>query len=101
MASGAMQACIVGIGETEYRRWGGFTDRSELGLACEAIKRAVGDAGFALDLVDGLCSYGNDRSDPNLLQDALGLPELRFTSMVWGGGGTGSVGPLLHAKLAV
>lgn len=97
----ATQACIVGIGETEYRRWGGFLDRSELALACEALVKAAADAGIDVGLVDGLCSYGADRNDPNYLQDALGLPKLRYTSMVWGGGGTGSVGPLLHAKLAV
>ena len=95
------RACIVGIGETEYRRWGGFADRSELSLACEALLRAAADAGIAPDQVDGLCSYGGDRNEPSYLQDALGLPELRYTSLVWGGGGTGSVGPLLHAALAV
>lgn len=98
---GPRAACIVGLGETEYRKWGGFTDRSELELACEAIKRAVADAGLTLNDVDGLCSYAGDANEPSYIQDVLGIPELRFTSMVWGGGGTGSCGPLLHATMAV
>lgn len=95
------QACIVGIGQTEYRKWGGFTDRSELQLACEAIKGATDDAGLDLDQVDGLCSYAADRNEPSFLQDALGLGRLRFISMVWGGGGAGSCGALLHAVTAI
>lgn len=98
---GPNAACIVGLGETEYRKWGGFTDRSELELACEAIKRAIADSGLELNEVDGLCSYAGDANEPSYVQDVLGLPELRFTSMVWGGGGTGSCGPLLHAAMAV
>ena len=34
------RVCIAGVGETEYRRWGGITDRSEFRLACEAILEA-------------------------------------------------------------
>lgn len=95
------QACVVGIGESEYRRWGGFTDVSELALACIAIKRACADAGLPVDKVDGLVSYAADRNEPSYLQDALGLPALRFASMAWGGGGTGACATLLQAQLAV
>jgi acetyl-CoA acetyltransferase len=101
MAAPGSQACIAGIGETEYRRWGGFTDRSELQLACEAIKRACDEAGIDVDAVDGICSYGGDRNEPSFIQDALGMPALRFASMVWGGGGAGSCGALFHAAMAV
>ncbi|MGE3927781.1 MAG: acetyl-CoA acetyltransferase [Lautropia sp.] len=95
------QACIVGIGETEYRRWGGFADRSELQLACEAICAACADAGLEVEEVDGLCSYGGDRNEPSFLQDALGLPRLRYATLVWGGGGAGACGAILHAATAV
>ena len=30
-------ACLVGIGETRYAKWGGITDTSEYQLAIEAI----------------------------------------------------------------
>jgi acetyl-CoA acetyltransferase len=100
-SKGGNAACIVGVGETEYRRWGGFTDRSEIALACDAIIAAVEDAGLKISDVDGLASYAGDRNEPNLIQDALGLPDLRFAGMVWGGGGTGACGSLLQAVLAV
>lgn len=98
---GARAACVVGVGETEYRRWGGFTDRSELSLACEAVLIALADAGLSVGDVDGLTSYGGDANEPSRLQDALGLTEVRFASMVWGGGGTGSCGGLMQAAIAV
>ena len=101
MALPGQQAAIVGIGETEYRRWGGIADRSELQLACEAIKAACDDAGIDVDEVDGMCSYGGDRNEPSFIQDALGMAGLRFTSMVWGGGGAGSCGAMFHAATAV
>ncbi len=101
MGTAGSQACVVGIAQTEYRRWGGFTDRSELQLACEVVAGAAADAGLALDEVDGLCSYAEDRSEPALLQAALGLPALRFASLVWGGHGTGSCAALQHAASAV
>lgn len=101
MATPGRQACVTGIGETEYRRWGGFADRSELQLACEAVLRACADAGVPVGAVDGICSYGGDRNEPSFLQDALGLPALRYAAMVWGGGGAGSCGALFHAAMAV
>jgi acetyl-CoA acetyltransferase len=101
MVTRATRACIVGIGETEYRRWGGFEDRSELQLACEAILAATRDAGIEIDAVDGLASYAGDRNEPSFVQDVIGLPRLRFAAMAWGGGGGGSCGALLHAATAV
>jgi acetyl-CoA acetyltransferase len=101
MTNAGRQACIVGIGESEYRRWGGFQDRSELALACEAIRKAAADAGVAVDEIDGLVSFAADRNEPSLLQDSLGLPNIRFATMAWGGGGTGACSTLLQAQLAV
>src|SRR5258706_4390638 len=61
------RACIVGVGETRYARWGGITDRSEHGLALDAIMAAVADAGLAIDDVDGLTSFAGDRNDAVIL----------------------------------
>lgn len=94
-------ACVAGIGETEYTKWGGIMDRSELGLACEAIVKACADAALPVAAIDGVASYAYDRNEPARLQEALGLPDLRWSSMVWGGGGTGSFGSLAHASAAV
>lgn len=101
MTNPADQACIVGIGTTDFARWGGITDRSELRLACDAIMAAAADAGLPVSEVDGFASYSNDRNEPALLQVELGIPQLRFASMVWGGGGGGSCGALAHAVAAV
>lgn len=101
MKNASQQACIVGIGETAYTRWGQMADRGEWSLACEAVLKAVDNAGLKIDKVDGLASFSNDSSLPWLMQQALGLPNLGFTSMVWGGGGSGTCGALAHAAMAV
>ena len=101
MNSATTQACIVGVGETAYTRWGQMSDRGEWRLACEAVINAVNDAGLDIDQIDGLASFSNDTSLPWLMQQALGLPRLGFTSMVWGGGGTGTCGAIAHAAAAV
>lgn len=93
--------CIVGVGETRYARWGGITDASEHALALEAIVRAVADAGLEVDAVDGLVSFAGDRNDPAFLAFDLGLPELRFASMVWLPGGGGACAAVAAAALAV
>lgn len=99
--SKATRAHIVGIGETDYTRWGGIADRSEFQLACEAIVTAAADAGLAPSEIDGFASYSDDSSGPSLLMVALGIDQLRHTSMVWGGGGGGSCGALANAVAAV
>ena len=95
------RACIVGVGETRYARWGGITDASEHALALEAILRAVADAGLSVDAVDGLTSFAGDRNDPAFLAWHLGLPELRFANMAWLPGGGGGCAAVANAALAV
>jgi acetyl-CoA acetyltransferase len=101
MTAARSRACIVGIGETEYRRWGGIEDRSEFQLACQAIGAAAADAGIAVSAIDGFATYAELRIDAATLQLALGIPRLRFSSSVWGGRGGGSCGALAHAAMAV
>ncbi len=97
----ARRACIVGIGQTEYRRWGGITDRSEFQLACQAIMAAASDAGIALTQLDGFATWAEPRIEAATLQLALGVPRLRYSSSVWGGRGGGTCGAVAHAALAV
>lgn len=92
---------IVGIGETRYSRRGEQAARGEWALACEAVTRACADAGLNPHDLDGLCSFSGDASLPWLMQSALGMRQVRFASMVWGGGGTGACGALAHAVAAV
>jgi acetyl-CoA acetyltransferase len=92
------QACIVGIGHTEYTKDSG---RSEMRLACEAIRQAVEDAGLQTADIDGIVKYRMDNNDPMLLARALGIPRLRyFAEMPYDGGG-GPVGTVLLAAMAV
>ena len=70
------KTCIVGIGETEYTRWG-RAKQGEFALALEAIQRAVADAGLSIDQIDGFASYSDDRNQALRLSNALGKP-VRF-----------------------
>jgi len=100
-AAFADRTAIVGIGETEYTRHGGITDRSEFTLCCEAIRKAADDAGLDVKEIDGFCSYAAERHEPVQVQVALGIPELRFSNMVWGAGGGGCSGAVMNAAMAV
>lgn len=95
------QACIIGIGHTEYTRWGKITDRSEFQLACEAVLAAAADAGIHCAEIDGFASFANDRNEPSIMQIALGTRQVRHASMVWGGGGGGASAAVAHAAAAV
>jgi len=95
------QACIVGIGESEYVRWGGIQDRSQFQITAEAILAALDDAGLRPEDVDGFASFSNDANEGALMQVALGIPQLRYCAMLWGGGGGGSCGAISLAAAAV
>lgn len=94
-------ACIVGIGQSEYSRWGEMGQRTELDLTIEAVLSACSDSGLSSHLVDGYASFSDDRNEPALIMSALGGEQLRWSSIVWGGGGGGSCGALAHAAAAV
>jgi acetyl-CoA acetyltransferase len=95
------EACIVGLGETDYFKQGTVTERSEFELACEAIKKAVDDAGLDIEEIDGFSSFANDRNKASIVADALGVPEVKFSNKVWGGGGCGGSGAVMNAAMAV
>ncbi len=95
------RAHLVGVGETRYTRWGKIGDVSEHALACEAIARAVADAGLSMNDVDGLASFAEDRNEAVFLAAELGLPTLRFGNMVWMPGGGGGCAAIGNAAMAV
>lgn len=101
MVNNRHRPAIVGIGQSEYTRWGGITGISQFGLAARAIVAALDDAGLDAQAIDGFASFSNDDNEAALMQLALGIPRLRWTSMVWGGGGGGSVASLAQACAAV
>ena len=81
------KAAIVGIGETEFS-WD--SGRSEIQLACEAIKAACDDAGISPHQIDGLVRYEMDSNHETLLVQSLGIPNLRHWESVSYGGGAGN-----------
>ncbi len=91
---------IAGIGETTYYKRG-TAPRGQLGLCAEAVLRACADAGVDPHDIDGVASYGHDLNDGPKLSEALGFRELRWSSMVFGGGGGSSVGALAQAAAAI
>ena len=94
------KVAIVGIGETRYYK-AGQSPVSEFQLALEAIQKAVADAGLRVEDIDGFASYSDDRNDPVRLAAALGVPQIQFSNMHWGGGGGGVAGAVGNAAAAV
>jgi len=93
------RACIVGIGTTTFYRRGGSGDTTELELMCEATLKAVDDAGLSVDDIDGFSLYGGGY-DTGMLSQTLGVPEVRYSVSMTGGGG-GSQGTVANAAAAV
>jgi UDP-glucuronate 4-epimerase len=89
------KAAIVGIGATPYYKRGQSLPQTLLELAGKATLAALDDAGLTVDDVDGLALYSMGLGgDTSLFAQTLGIPEVRFTAMLTGGGGgaAGSVG---------
>lgn len=91
---------IAGVGETTYYKRGQSPD-PEFKLVLKAILNACDDAGISPRQIDGFCSYSNDRNTPARLANALGLAELRYSNMQWGGGGGGAAGAVQNAAGAI
>ena len=86
---GARQAAVAGIGQTQYAKDMG---RTELDLACEAVRAACADAGLDVTAVDGFVSYHIEQVAEIDLMAALGIPELRVMARTpSGGGGAASI----------
>src|SRR5437763_8688293 len=94
------RVAVAGVGETAYYRHGNSPD-PEFVLCLKAILAAASDAGINPREIDGFASYSNDRNDPPSLATALGINELRFSNMQWGGGGGGGAGAMANAAAAV
>lgn len=91
------RAAIVGIGQTEFSKNSG---RSELQLACEAVKAALDDAGLSPADVDGMTTFTMDANDEIEVARAVGIGDLTFFSRIPYGGGA-AIGVLQQAVMAV
>src|SRR5947199_1464045 len=87
------KCAVAGVGSTPYYRRGESLPQLPMELAAKALLAACADAGVLIDDVDGLALYSMG-FDTSLFAQWLGLPEIRFTAMLTGGGGgaAGSVG---------
>jgi len=94
------KVAIAGVGESAYYKRG-KAPVPEFKLAVEAITKAAADAGIAVTDIDGFASYSDDRNSAVRLAAALGLPQLRFANMMWGGGGGGGSGAVGNAAAAI
>ena len=97
MSSLSGKTAIAGIGQTEFSKESG---RSELQLACEAVKAAIDDAGLAPADIDGMVTFTMDASDEIEVARNVGIGDLTFFSRVPHGGGA-AAGTVAHAAMAV
>jgi len=91
------KAAIVGIGQSEFSKNIG---RSERSIALEAIGLALEDAGVTADEVDGLVRFDLESSTEVEIAYNLGIPNLRFFAEAGYGGG-GGCATLALAAMAV
>lgn len=92
------KAAITGIGETEYTKGSGMSDKA---LQLQAVERAIADAGLARDEIDGLIPtpIGPGFTAEGFAEN-LGLKDLRFSVTIHFGGANGITG-LQAAAMAV
>jgi acetyl-CoA acetyltransferase len=94
------RCAIVGVGSTPYYRHGESFPQTNLELAGKALMAAVEDAGLGVDDVDGFALYSGGGVDVSLLAQVLGIPNVRFTATLTGGGG-GAAGAIGLAAAAI
>lgn len=70
------KAAIVGIGATEFSKDSG---RTEMQLACEAVKAALDDAGIKGADIDGMATFSMDHNWENEILRQVGGKELKFS----------------------
>lgn len=90
-------AAVVGIGQTEFSKESG---RTELQLACEAVKAALLDAGLTPADVDGMVTFNIDGNEEIEVARNVGIGELTFFTRVPHGGGA-AAGTVVQAAMAV
>ena len=81
------QVAIAGVGQTPFTRNSGV---SALALAVMSARDAIADAGLTPKDIDGLILfYSNEPISAERIAANLGIPELRWSLNVAGGGNNG------------
>ena len=91
------KAALVGIGQTEFSKESG---RSEMQLACEAVKAAIDDAGLRPADIDGMVTFSVDDNEEIEVARNVGIRDLSFFTRVPHGGGA-AAGTVMQAAMAV
>jgi acetyl-CoA acetyltransferase len=73
----------------------------EILLCLHAILAAAKDATIDVTDIDGFVGYAGERNHAVRLANALGVRELRWSTMQWGGGGGGGAGAVQQAAAAI
>ena len=94
------QTAVAGVGESQYYRHGESPHR-EFVLTMQAVLAACQHAGIDPKSIDGFVSFSDDRNSAMRVSSALGVRELRWSTMQWGGGGAGGSGAVQQAAAAV
>jgi acetyl-CoA acetyltransferase len=91
---------IAGIGQTPFykRATSPFSERKQV---LQAIVDAAADAGISPSEIDGFATYSHDHQNGTTLMTELGTNELRWSSMVHGGGGGGIPAAIGMASAAI
>src|ERR1700730_4138732 len=97
MSSLGGKAAITGIGQTEFSKESG---RSELQLACEAVKAAIDDAGLRPGDIDGMVTFTMDSNEEIEVARGVGIGSLTFFTRVPHGSGA-AAGTVVQAAMAV
>ena len=81
------KAAVTGVGETDYSKASGLSDRA---LQLQAIERAIADAGIRRQDIDGVIPspHGSGFTAEGV-SEHLGLRELRFSATLHFGGANG------------
>ena len=84
------KAAITGIGETEYTKGSGMSDKA---LQLQAVERAIADAGLARDEIDGIIPtpIGPGFTYEGLYEH-LGLKQVNYSATLHFGGANGVAG---------
>jgi acetyl-CoA acetyltransferase len=90
------QACLVGVGQTDYSKASG---RSVTKLALQAARAAIADAGLRPPDIDAILPYVPGPTADEMAAQ-LGIGDLRYSSMIKMGGAT-PVANLLAAALLI
>ena len=91
------RAALAGIGQTEFSKESG---RTEMQLACEAVKAAIEDAGLRPSDIDGMVTFTVDENEEIEVARNVGIENLSFFTRVPHGGGA-AAGTVMQAAMAV